>query len=150
MLLHVPIREAHLLTRYLSFSKRSVKLAKIGSNQWIKTRTQAEHATLDYASKLLKVQAERTYEQGFAFPADHPWQSIFETQFPYTETEDQLHAIEATKRDMESPAPMDRLICGDVGYGKTEVAIRLPSKQSLPASKLLFSYLQPFYASNTN
>ena len=128
MLLHVPIREAHLLTRYLSFSKRSVKLAKIGSNQWIKTRTQAEHATLDYASKLLKVQAERTYEQGFAFPADHPWQSIFETQFPYTETEDQLHAIEATKRDMESPAPMDRLICGDVGYGKTEVAIRAAFK----------------------
>ncbi len=128
MLLHVPIREAHLLTRYLSFSKRSVKLAKIGSNQWIKTRTQAEHATLDYASKLLKVQAERTYEQGFAFPADHPWQSIFEAQFPYTETEDQLHAIEATKRDMESPAPMDRLICGDVGYGKTEVAIRAAFK----------------------
>ena len=95
MLLHVPIREAHLLTIF-EFSKRSVKLAKIGSNQWIKTRTQAEHATLDYASKLLKVQAERTYgEQGFAFPADHPWQSIFEAQFPYGNgLEDQLHAIE--------------------------------------------------------
>jgi len=128
MLLHVPIREAHLLTRYLSFSKRSVKLAKIGSSQWIKARTQAEHATLDYASKLLKVQAQRNYEQGFAFPKDHPWQSIFEAQFPYTETEDQLDAIDATKRDMESPAPMDRLICGDVGYGKTEVAIRAAFK----------------------
>ena len=128
MLLHVPIREAHLLTRYLSFSKRSVKLAKIGSNQWIKTRTQAEHATLDYASKLLKVQAERSYKDGFAFPTDHPWQSIFEEAFPYTETEDQLLAIEATKRDMESATPMDRLICGDVGYGKTEVAIRAAFK----------------------
>lgn len=128
MLLHVPIREAHLLTRYLSFSKRSVKLAKIGSSQWIKTRTQAEHASLDYASKLLKVQAERSYQQGFAYPVDHPWQSIFEAEFPYTETDDQLQAIEATKRDMESSVPMDRLICGDVGYGKTEVAIRAAFK----------------------
>ena len=68
MILHVPIREAHLLTRYLSFSKKKPKLAKIGSTQWIKTRTNAEYATFDYASKLLKINAERSYADGFAFP----------------------------------------------------------------------------------
>ncbi|MDG1701568.1 MAG: transcription-repair coupling factor [Opitutae bacterium] len=128
MILHVPIREAHLLTRYLSFSKKKPKLAKIGSAQWIKTRTNAEYSTFDYASKLLKINAERTYAEGYAFPSDHPWQSIFEGEFPYTETRDQLLAIEDTKRDMESNKPMDRLICGDVGYGKTEVAIRVAFK----------------------
>ena len=128
MILHVPIREAHLLTRYLSFSKKKPKLAKIGSSQWIKTRTNAEYATFDYASKLLKINAERTYAEGFAFPSDHPWQTLFEAEFPYTETRDQLLAIEDTKRDMESNKPMDRLICGDVGYGKTEVAIRAAFK----------------------
>ena len=128
MILHVPIREAHLLTRYLSFSKKKPKLAKIGSTQWIKTRTNAEYATFDYASKLLKINAERTYAEGYAFPKDHPWQKLFEAEFPYTETRDQLLAIEDTKRDMESNKPMDRLICGDVGYGKTEVAIRAAFK----------------------
>ena len=128
MILHVPIREAHLLTRYLSFSKKKPKLAKIGSSQWIKTRTNAEYATFDYASKLLKINAERTYAEGYAFPSDHPWQALFEADFPYTETRDQLLAIEDTKRDMESNKPMDRLICGDVGYGKTEVAIRAAFK----------------------
>lgn len=128
MILHVPIREAHLLTRYLSFSKKKPKLAKIGSTQWIKTRTNAEYATFDYASKLLKINAERSYADGYAFPPDHPWQSLFEAEFPYTETRDQLLAIEDTKRDMESNKPMDRLICGDVGYGKTEVAIRAAFK----------------------
>lgn len=128
MILHVPIREAHLLTRYLSFSKKKPKLAKIGSSQWIKTRTNAEYATFDYASKLLKINAERSYAEGYAFPTDHPWQALFEAEFPYTETRDQLLAIEDTKRDMESSKPMDRLICGDVGYGKTEVAIRAAFK----------------------
>ena len=128
MILHVPIREAHLLTRYLSFSKKKPKLAKIGSSQWIKTRTNAEYATFDYASKLLKINAERTHAKGYAFPKDHPWQKLFEAEFPYTETRDQLLAIEDTKRDMESNKPMDRLICGDVGYGKTEVAIRAAFK----------------------
>ncbi|MFL2843205.1 MAG: transcription-repair coupling factor [Coraliomargaritaceae bacterium] len=124
MLLHVPIREAHLLTRYLGLTKKHPKLAKIGTNQWIKTRTNAEHATLDYASKLLKIYAEREKIKGFAFPKDHPWQSIFEDGFPHKETRDQLSAIKEVKSDMENSKPMDRLICGDVGYGKTEVAIR--------------------------
>lgn len=124
MLLHVPIREAHLLTRYLGLTKKHPKLAKIGTNQWIKTRTNAEHATLDYASKLLKIYAEREKIKGFAFPKDHPWQSIFEDGFPHKETRDQLSAIKEVKSDMEKSKPMDRLICGDVGYGKTEVAIR--------------------------
>ena len=124
MILHVPTREAHLLTRYLGLTKKQPKLASIGSGQWIKTRTNAEHATLDYASKLLNTYAERSKIKGFSFPKDHAWQKVFEAGFPHKETRDQLSAIEAVKKDMEDSKPMDRLICGDVGYGKTEVAIR--------------------------
>ena len=136
MTLHVPLNESHLLNRYVSLTKSRPKLNKIGTSAWEKTRKDAEIATLDYASALLNLHAKRSHNSGFAFPADHPWQSTFEHAFPFTETPDQLRAIEATKADMESGQPMDRLICGDVGFGKTEVALRAALKAVLAGKQV--------------
>ena len=136
MTLHVPLNESHLLNRYVSLTKSRPKLNKIGTSAWEKTRKDAEIATLDYASTLLSLHAKRSHNSGFAFPADHPWQSAFERAFPFTETPDQLKAIEATKADMESSQPMDRLICGDVGFGKTEVALRAALKAVLAGKQV--------------
>jgi len=126
--LHVPLPEAHLISRYVGLSKVRPQLGKIGSDRWQKTRAQAERATLDLAAELLRIQAARDAQPGFAFPPDDDWQREFEGAFPFTETPDQLKAIQATKADMERPRPMDRLVCGDVGFGKTEVAIRAAFK----------------------
>lgn len=136
MTLHVPLNESHLLTRYVSLTKVRPKLNKIGTSAWEKTRRDAEAATLDYASQLLKLHAQRSHHSGFAFPEDHPWQDSFERAFPFTETPDQLNAIKATKTDMESSEPMDRLICGDVGFGKTEVALRAALKAVLAGKQV--------------
>ena len=133
---HVPLHEAHLLTRYVGLSKASPKLAKVGGAAWDKTRRAAEVATLDYAAELLTLHAQRDQQQGYAFPADHPWQASFEGAFPYQETPDQLSAIAAAKADMQGPLPMDRLICGDVGFGKTEVAIRAALKAVLAGKQV--------------
>lgn len=136
MTVHVPLYESHLLTRYVGLSKSSPKLGKIGGSNWSKTRAAAEVATLDYAAELLNLHAQRSERSGYAFPPDHPWQGTFERTFPFTETPDQLRAIEATKADMESDLPMDRLICGDVGFGKTEVAIRAAFKAVLAGKQV--------------
>jgi len=126
--LHVPLHESHLLTRYVGLSKVAPKLGKIGTSGWEKTRRAAERATLDFAAQLLKTQAERAHIGGTPFPPDTEWQKAFEDAFPHVETPDQATAIVDTKRDMERDQPMDRLICGDVGFGKTEVAIRAAFK----------------------
>lgn len=126
--LHVPLYESHLLTRYVGLSKVSPKLGKLGSGSWEKARQAAEVATLDFAAQLLSLQAKRLKGDGHAFRPDTDWQRAFEDSFPYNETPDQARAIEETKADMERPGPMDRLICGDVGFGKTEVAIRAAFK----------------------
>ncbi len=126
--LHVPLPEAHLVSRYVGLSKVRPQLGKIGSDRWQKTRQQAERATLDLAAELLRIQAARDAQPGFAAPPDNDWQREFEGAFPFTETPDQLKAIQAAKVDMERPRPMDRLVCGDVGFGKTEVAIRAAFK----------------------
>ena len=126
--LHVPLPEAHLISRYVGLSKVRPQLGKIGSDRWQKTRAQAERATLDLAAELLRIQAARDARPGFACPPDNDWQREFEGAFPFTETPDQLKAIQAAKSDMERPRPMDRLVCGDVGFGKTEVAIRAAFK----------------------
>ncbi len=126
--LHVPLQESHLLSRYVGLSKSKPVLAKIGSNRWEKTRQAAERATIDLAAELLEVQAKRDSQPGHAFGADTVWQQEFEGSFPFTETPDQLRAIVDTKADMEKSRPLDRLICGDVGFGKTEVAIRAAFK----------------------
>jgi len=126
--LHVPLQESHLISRYVGLSKTRPQLGRIGSGRWEKTRQAAERATIDLAAELLRMQAAREAQPGFSFPPDTPWQKEFEASFPYTETRDQLKAIEEAKADLERPRPMDRLICGDVGFGKTEVAIRTAFK----------------------
>jgi transcription-repair coupling factor (superfamily II helicase) len=126
--MHLRLHESHLLTRYVGLSKQRPKLGKPGSGMWTKTRHAAEEATLDFAADLLKTQAQRKTEGGFACEEDSLWQKEFEAAFIYKETPDQLKAIEETKGDMEQPISMDRLICGDVGFGKTEVAIRAAFK----------------------
>ncbi len=128
VVLHVPLQESHLISRYVGLSKTRPQLGRIGSNRWEKTRKAAEAATIDLAAELLRIQAIREAEPGHAFPEDNAWQREFEAAFPFTETPDQHRAILETKADMERARPMDRLICGDVGYGKTEVAIRAAFK----------------------
>ncbi|KXU36492.1 transcription-repair coupling factor [Cephaloticoccus primus] len=126
--LHVPLQESHLISRYVGLTKVRPQLGKVGSGRWEKTRKAAERATIDLAAELLRIQAAREAQPGFACPEDTNWQKEFEASFPYTETRDQLRAIEDTKADMERRRPMDRLVCGDVGFGKTEVAIRAAFK----------------------
>ncbi len=128
VVLHIPLQESHLISRYVGLSKARPKLGRIGSNRWAKTREAAERATLDLAAKLLALQAQRDTGGGHAFALDTEWQNEFEGSFPFKETPDQMKAILETKADMEKPKPMDRLVCGDVGYGKTEVAIRAAFK----------------------
>lgn len=136
MTIHVPLQESHLLTRYVGLNKSQPKLGKVGGASWEKTRAAAERATLDYAAEMLQLHAYRTKAGGFAFPPDHPWQRDFESAFPFKETPDQLSAIQACKQDMESRQAMDRLICGDVGFGKTEVAIRAALKAILAGKQV--------------
>lgn len=126
--IHLPLAESHLLSRYVGLAKTYPKLGNPGSKNWEKARVAAEKATLDLAGELLRFQAERDSQKGFACEPDTDWQREFESSFIHKETPDQLKAIMDTKSDMEANRPMDRLICGDVGYGKTEVAIRAAFK----------------------
>ncbi|HUJ09970.1 MAG TPA: transcription-repair coupling factor, partial [Verrucomicrobiae bacterium] len=126
--LYVPVEQAHLVSKYLGAGKRIPKLHELGGSLWQRRKFTAERAIMDLASELLEIQAARESLEGHAFAADTPWQREFEAAFPYDETPDQDTAIEEMKADMESRKPMDRLICGDVGYGKTEVAIRAAFK----------------------
>ncbi len=123
-LLGVPLEQAHLVGKYVGLGGKTPELTKLGGTAWKNARRAAEKSILDYAAQLLRVQAERQAEEGYAHPPDSRWMWEFERSFHYTETNDQRRAIEETKLDLESTRPMDRLICGDVGFGKTEVAIR--------------------------
>jgi len=127
-LLGVPLEQAHLVGKYVGMGGRTPELNKLGGSAWKTARKSAEKSILDYAAQLLRVQAERQHEVGYAHPADTKWMWEFERSFHFTETVDQRRAIEDTKHDLEKPRPMDRLICGDVGFGKTEVAIRAAFK----------------------
>jgi len=126
--LYVPVTEAHLVGKYVGAGKARPQLNNLGGNRWAKAKEQAQRAVKDLASELLAIQAARASQPGYAFAADTPWQREFEGSFLYEETVDQVRAIDASKKDMEAPKPMDRLICGDVGFGKTEVAIRAAFK----------------------
>ena len=129
-MLHLPLRESHLLSRYIGIGRGFPKLSKLGGGGWEKNRKVVEKATADLAAQLLALQAERSSKPGIAHPRDdeNPWMGEFERSFPYRETPDQTKAIRECKADMERTAPMDRLISGDVGFGKTEVALRAAFK----------------------
>jgi transcription-repair coupling factor (superfamily II helicase) len=127
-LLQVPIDQAHLVAKYVGMGGKTPELNQLGGNSWKNTRKTAEKSILDYAAQILRIQAERQTKEGYAHPPDTRWMWEFENSFHFTETADQKRAIEDAKRDMESAEPMDRLICGDVGFGKTEVAIRAAFK----------------------
>jgi transcription-repair coupling factor (superfamily II helicase) len=126
--LYVPVTEAHLISKYVGVGKVRPPLNTLGGTRWNKAKEQAGRAVRDVAAELLQIQAVRESQAGHAFPADVPWQREFEGSFIFEETPDQLCAISETKSDMERPKPMDRLICGDVGFGKTEIAIRAAFK----------------------
>src|SRR5437870_5084469 len=126
--LYVPLERLDLVQKYSSTEGARPALDKLGGTTWIARKTRAKRAIRDMAQELLKLYAERKVAHGFAFSADTEWQKEFEEAFQYDETPDQLTAITDIKRDMESPTPMDRLICGDVGYGKTGVAMRAAFK----------------------
>ncbi len=126
--LYVPVTESHLVSKYVGAGKIRPPLNTLGGTRWQKAKEHAERAVRDVASDLLSIQAARESQAGHPFKADTPWQHEFEGAFIFEETPDQLRAIQETKTDMERPKPMDRLICGDVGFGKTEVAIRAAFK----------------------
>jgi len=126
--LYVPIEQIDRVSRYVGSGDALPKLSKLGGKVWQATKARAKKAIEDLTGKLLGLYAAREVSEGFNFPSDTPWQHEFEASFPYDETPDQWHAIEDVKRDMESPRCMDRLICGDVGFGKTEVAMRAAFK----------------------
>lgn len=124
--LFVPATQLDLVSKYIGNGGEdgNVRLNKIGSDAWQKTKAKAKKAAKDMAAELIQLYAARKRQEGYAFAADAPWQLEFEDNFPYPETDDQLRCIAEIKSDMESPTPMDRLLCGDVGFGKTEVALR--------------------------
>ena len=127
--LYVPIAKIDLVQKYVGGGKGAPVLSKIGSSTWEKRKKRVAEAVVDLAQELLDIHAQRACQPGFAYPAeDSHWMAEFEAAFPFEETPDQLTAIEAIKHDMAEQKPMDRLICGDVGYGKTEIAIRAAFK----------------------
>ncbi|MFA5506027.1 MAG: transcription-repair coupling factor [Vulcanimicrobiota bacterium] len=126
--LFVPVEQLDLLQPYKGLEGRQAKLSKMGGQEWARTRRKVAEDAEKLAEDLLKLYAEREASVGHASSPDTPWQHEMEDAFPYEETEDQLRVIQEVKEDMERPRPMDRLVCGDVGYGKTEVAIRAAFK----------------------
>ena len=126
--LFVPIHQADRLSRYIGADARTPKIARVGSGEWKQSRQKVQESLVEVAEELLEIYARRQLVPGYAFSNDTPWQQELEASFPYFETPDQIKAIQEVKRDMERPRPMDRLLCGDVGYGKTEVALRAAFK----------------------
>jgi transcription-repair coupling factor (superfamily II helicase) len=133
--LYAPITQAHLVSRYIGAHEEIPALSALGTQKWQHTKARAQQAIIGYARDLLSLSAERTVQGGFLFPPDSADMLSFEEEFPFTETEDQLQAIASVKRDMCSAKAMDRLICGDVGYGKTEVAMRAAFKAVVDGGK---------------
>ncbi len=126
--LYIPATQLDLIQKYASADAKKPKLNRLGGQEWHKTKTKVRGAVKEIAKDLVELYAARQQKEGFVYGEDTIWQKEFEEMFPFEETEDQILAIEETKRDMESTKIMDRLICGDVGYGKTEIAIRAAFK----------------------
>jgi transcription-repair coupling factor (superfamily II helicase) len=132
----VPVHQADRLSRYVGVGESEPALHRLGTSDWEQVKARTKRAVAEIADELLALYAAREVVSGHAFSPDAPWQAELEASFPYVETEDQLVAIEAVKHDMESPRPMDRLICGDVGYGKTEVALRAAFKAIMDSKQV--------------
>ncbi|HAG07450.1 MAG TPA: transcription-repair coupling factor, partial [Peptococcaceae bacterium] len=126
--LYVPVDQLGLVQKYVGAEGEAPRLSRLGSGEWARTRRRVKEAVREMAHDLLNLYAARQTRRGYAFAPDGPWQHDFEAAFPYEETPDQLRAVAEIKADMEKPRPMDRLLCGDVGYGKTEVAMRAAFK----------------------
>jgi len=139
--LYVPTQSMHLVQKYISFHARRPKLNRLGSREWQRIKNRARKGIERMAWDLLSLQAMRLSAHGFAYAHDTDWQAAFEKTFPYTETPDQLKAADEVKNDMQKPKPMDRLLCGDVGYGKTEVAMRAAFKAVVDKKQV--AYLVP-------
>ncbi len=137
----VPIEQVNLVQRYIGQEGRAPRLDRIGGRSWEARKQRVRKSVEDLAERLIALYSKRRVAQGFAFPADTDWQLEFEAEFPYEETPDQLRCVEEIKQDMERPEPMDRLICGDVGYGKTEVAMRAAFKAVTGGKQV--AYLAP-------
>lgn len=134
--LYVPVTQMDLVSKYIGPKDDGrMKLNKLNSGEWQKTKTRVKKACADMADELIALYAKRMKIKGYPFSEDTPWQKEFEDRFPYTETEDQLRCIEEIKTDMEKTNPMDRLLCGDVGFGKTEVALRAAFKCVMDAKQ---------------
>jgi transcription-repair coupling factor (superfamily II helicase) len=151
--LYVPVERLDLVQKFSGGEMSTPPLDKLGGIAWAKTKARAKRAMRDMAEELLRLYAERKLVSGYAFSTDTPWQHEFESAFPYELTPDQITAIEDAKRDMEQPTPMDRLLCGDVGYGKTEVAMRAAFKAVMegkqvavltPTTVLAYQHYQSF------
>jgi transcription-repair coupling factor (superfamily II helicase) len=134
----VPSDQLHKISRYVGAEASDPPLSKLGGKQWEQMKVRARRAAEALAGELINLYAERKRRAGHAFPPDSEWQREFEQRFPYRETPDQLDAIEAVRADMEEARPMDRLICGDVGYGKTEVALRAAFKAASDGKQVMF------------
>ena len=135
--LYVPIENAHLVEKYVGFGEARPQVHRLGKDDWKRTKERVRRSVEKVAKDLLELYARRRVEQGHAFSPDTPWQRELELSFPFLETPDQKRAIEEVKRDMESPRPMDRLVCGDVGYGKTEVAVRAAFKAVMDGKQVV-------------
>lgn len=136
--LYVGREDAHLIQKYISFSLKPPKLSRLGSKEWLRTKEKVSKGIREFALQLLRMEAQRKLIGGFKFSPDTEWQKIFEEKFPYQETEDQIKAIQEVKKDMETTSCMDRIICGDVGYGKTEVAMRAAFKAVMDNKQVAF------------
>lgn len=139
--LYVPVSQIDMLYKYIGSTQRKVSVNRLGGADWNKAKARVKASTADLAKYLIDLYAAREKTKGFAFSKDTVWQRQFEDTFAYNETEDQLKCIEEVKRDMESEKPMDRLLCGDVGYGKTEVAMRAAFKAVMDSKQV--AYLVP-------
>ena len=134
----IPIEQVNLIQKYIGSEGRAPSLDKLGGKSWDSRKSRVRKSVEDLAEMLIGVYSKRRLARGFSFPRDTDWQIEFEAAFPYDETEDQLKCIQDVKEDMESPSPMDRLICGDVGYGKTEVAMRAAFKAVTGGKQVAF------------
>jgi transcription-repair coupling factor (superfamily II helicase) len=134
----VPIEQVNLVQRYIGNEGNPPRLDKLGSKSWEARKNKVKQSVEDIAERLIALYSKRKAAPGYAFPPDTEWQTMFEAAFPFEETEDQLRCVEEIKADMESPHPMDRLVCGDVGYGKTEVAVRACFKAIMGGKQAAF------------